>query len=606
MEVAALYQVVSSVGVSFPPRPLLSFFITTVWFDVLVTDSLFLIILLGWISETNNSVHIDFLETRDVNAAAYCHVFVDSKGFKTGAASTWSAGSKASHFEFDLLSTTQYIQVYVKQGPRVRVGYILIPIADILANEKKELTGWFELWPMPDKHFDFDAHGQSGAADPCGTLRLTVSLSVSPAQPADASQVIKVQKTPFPSWTNSVRQKVSKKKNRWAQDGFDLDLTYVTPNLIAMGFPSVGVEGQYRNHLQQVQAFFRKRHQSRVRIYNLCSERGYDASVFEGIGDVACFPFDDHNPCKFDMIHAFCTDLSSWLAAHPQNVAAIHCKAGKGRTGLMLCCFLLHQGMPFGSDPDEILSQYGNIRTKNGKGVTIPSQQRYVRYYAEYLAALKVQAEPLPEGSKTEEKLGEQKEDGNQQPGLVEEEIKPVRIPLDAIATLATPAAIHARALQLCEEAPVRNLLSIRYKGLTEPGWLVVECADTDVKVNSLTNEQIRSAVDFQQQTVDFDFTPLLQLKNDVHIKAFRQNKFRSTKKVFHFWFNTKFLKPSANNPNSFSLTLKKNQLDGAHKDCKKNKKFSANLQGSFLHSFLFRKFLILSVIFLQIAPNSP
>ena len=123
-----------------------------------------------------------------------------------------------------------------------------------------------------------------------------------------------------------LRGLVSKKKKRFQEDGFDLDLTYVTPQLIAMGFPSVGTEAAYRNPLPEVQRFFKERHEGHYKIYNLCSERAYN--INDCFPLVQRFPFDDHNPCMLEMIPEFCADVERFLK-DPDNVAGIHCKAGK-------------------------------------------------------------------------------------------------------------------------------------------------------------------------------------------------------------------------------------------------------------------------------------
>lgn len=177
-------------------------------------------------------------------------------------------------------------------------------------------------------------------------------------------------------------------------------MSYITEQIIAMGYPSEGFEGTYRNSINDVKTFFTEKHQARYKIYNLCSERKYDVGYFRQNSVNEDFGFDDHNPPPFDIIFEFCKDCFKFLDENPKNVAAIHCKAGKGRTGVIICCYLVfagHQTISDGKveegkflikDAKDAMIYYGKIRTKDGKGVTIPSQIRYVYYFDHFLKLL--------------------------------------------------------------------------------------------------------------------------------------------------------------------------------------------------------------------------
>lgn len=152
-----------------------------------------------------------------------------------------------------------------------------------------------------------------------------------------------------------------------------------------MGLPGSGISSIYRNSLTDTRNFLDTRHPNHYKIYNLCIEKDkkYKADLFP-LGQVNDeFGFHDHNPPPFDLLLACCQDIHRFLQADPQNVVAIHCKAGKGRTGVIICCYLLYSR--YCKSAYEALVFYGKVRTSDGKGVTIPSQIRYVYYFDHFV-----------------------------------------------------------------------------------------------------------------------------------------------------------------------------------------------------------------------------
>ena len=160
-------------------------------------------------------------------------------------------------------------------------------------------------------------------------------------------------------------------KKRFMEDGFDLDLTYITNQIIAMGFPAEGLAGQYRNNMSDVQKLFNTKHKDHYKIYNLCSELSYDHKKFDN--HVIRYGFNDHNPSPFNMIFDIVQDIHKWLDIDSLHVAAIHCKAGKGRTGFIISNYLLYNKLC--TTAPQALDYFATKRTYDGAGVTIPSQK---------------------------------------------------------------------------------------------------------------------------------------------------------------------------------------------------------------------------------------
>jgi len=301
-----------------------------------------------------------------------------------------------------------------------------------------------------------------------------------------------------------VQKLVSKKKRRYQKNGFDLDLTYVTPRIVAMGFPSENVEATYRNPMKEVLRFLDSFHKDHYKVYNLCSERSYDREKF--YNRVEVFPFEDHNAPPFELILQFCQNVAQWLEQDEKNIAVIHCKAGKGRTGLMISAWMVYSKE--WATAKDALTFYAAMRTYNQKGVTIPSQIRYVHYFEESL-----QNPPEPK-----------------------------TILLNRITFHTLPRNTHLADVNFV--VSVGKTVVFTHKEYEEKSRR---------EVREVRRIKKKGEEEEEEETAHFECGNI-PLQGDVKVE------FTEKGKLFAFWFCSSFVKGNR-------LLLKKEELDKAHKD---------------------------------------
>jgi len=161
----------------------------------------------------------------------------------------------------------------------------------------------------------------------------------------------------------------------FTEDGFNLNLSYITQDIIAMCFPSPSI-------IHDVKRLLNHYHKNHYYVINLRleeHENSYSPKEFQN--RVLYRGFQDMTPPPFKLLLEIMLKIKQWLKKDSENVIVVHCLAGWGRTGTIISSYLLYsKAQPTAKDA---LKYFITMR---GTEPICQSQQRWVHYMETYLS----------------------------------------------------------------------------------------------------------------------------------------------------------------------------------------------------------------------------
>eukprot|EP00211_Chloroparvula_japonica_P016492 CAMPEP_0119149450 /NCGR_PEP_ID=MMETSP1310-20130426/43350_1 /TAXON_ID=464262 /ORGANISM="Genus nov. species nov., Strain RCC2339" /LENGTH=190 /DNA_ID=CAMNT_0007141559 /DNA_START=30 /DNA_END=598 /DNA_ORIENTATION=- len=124
------------------------------------------------------------------------------------------------------------------------------------------------------------------------------------------------------TFTGKIRHKVSADRHRFQDGKYDIDLSYITPRILAMAFPGEGIEKTWRNDINTVAEFLHEYHGDKFRVWNL-TDRSYDYNKFDN--KVELYGFPDHHSPPLNFLFKIIWSLHTFLKEDFLHCAAIHC-----------------------------------------------------------------------------------------------------------------------------------------------------------------------------------------------------------------------------------------------------------------------------------------
>ena len=146
---------------------------------------------------------------------------------------------------------------------------------------------------------------------------------------------------------------------------------FILPRVVLIPFPSPEQCGP-------ISSYFNTQVSTKYMVWNL-SEYPHPTQIFAG--QSIDFIFVGYPNPPLSALFSIFNSIEKWLASDPNNFALLHCQATKGRSYMILACYLA-----WIQEIDTVMEGFTKIcRITGVKAEMLPSQIRYMRYVQEII-----------------------------------------------------------------------------------------------------------------------------------------------------------------------------------------------------------------------------
>uniref|UniRef100_A0AAZ3PA89 Phosphatase tensin-type domain-containing protein n=1 Tax=Oncorhynchus tshawytscha TaxID=74940 RepID=A0AAZ3PA89_ONCTS len=121
------------------------------------------------------------------------------------------------------------------------------------------------------------------------------------------------------------------------EEGYRIDLDYITERIITVSFPQACPDQTYLQHLRDITQMLKSKHGHNYMVINLSEKNDSLTQMNPKVLDTGWL---DLLAPSMEQMYGVCKIMDNWLHSHTQHVLVMHCQGGQGRVGVMVASYI--------------------------------------------------------------------------------------------------------------------------------------------------------------------------------------------------------------------------------------------------------------------------